>query len=122
VKPLGKGMKIAHHLNQDQTLALNQTLSAYRSTPHPSTGYLPGSLMFTNDYNHDLPHVGSHHPQLEEAYNNDVNTRNKRQNLMNSSKHRSNQSIMKGDLVIARKMKRKKFDPYYNTTQYIVLG
>jgi len=40
---------------------------------------------------------------------------------MNSSKHRSNQSIMKGDLVIARKIKRNKFDPYYDTTQYIVI-
>ena len=46
MRPLGKAMKAAHNEKSNKKKALNDMLSSYRATPHPSTGIAPGDMMF----------------------------------------------------------------------------
>ena len=57
MRPLGKSMKAAHQQKSNKEEALNQMLSSYRATPHPSTGIAPGNIMFRAGYKKDFPRI-----------------------------------------------------------------
>jgi len=82
-------MKIAEFEKNDKQQALNQLLSAYRSTPHPATGVPPAELLFREDYRQNIPKVPHNSKDtIQQAYDRDISQRLNRQHQINSSHKR----------------------------------
>ena len=112
MKPISKCMKAAHSTKRDKQLALNHFLSAYRATPHSSTGISPGDIMFRHGY-------GSTFPRMEpptdrevcKALEMDQETRENRDHDLNLTRRREEFKV--GDKVLTRNNGHTKFQPMF---------
>ena len=122
MKPLGKGMKAAFHDNADKQHALDNLLTAYRSTPHPATGIPPGSFLLRDGHRSDFPVYIVSEEQIEEARLKDKHQKTERSKLLNQSVKRQPDDIKPGDLVLAKKYQRTKFEPLYDSVPLLVIS
>jgi len=121
MKPLGKAIKIANYGNEPMEQAINQLLTAYRSTPHPSTGVAPGDMMFRHGYKTDFPRQELREKDLESAKCHDQQQKDQRQDKINSSCRIQKPKLAIGQRVLIKnEKKRSKFEPVFETTEYIV--
>ena len=100
MRPLGKSMKAAHFNKQNKDEALNQMLSNYRATPHPSTGLPPGDVMFRSGYKKDFPRQTTGAKLIKESLKKDQAKREEKSTVINSSNHRTQTNVSPGDQVI----------------------
>ena len=121
MRPLGKSMKAAHNSRENKADTLNQMLSNYRATPHPSTGIAPGSIMFRSGYRKDFPRVKVSDSTIEAALNADREERDRRARETNQSNHRSPSHLQPDQLVFIRNNKRNKFDPIFGPELHKVI-
>jgi len=121
MKPIGKTMKIAEFEKNNKQQALNQLLSAYRSTPHPATGVPPAELLFREDYRQNIPKVPHNSKDtIQQAYDRDISQRLNRQHQINSSHKRKVSNFAEGDLVMIKNQRSSKYVPYYGPLPYQV--
>ena len=121
MKPLGKAIKIANYGNEPMEQAINQLLTAYRSTPHPSTGVAPGDMMFRHGYKTDFPRQELREEDLESAKCHDQLQKDQRQDKVNSSCRFQKPKLAIGQRVLIKnEKKRSKFDPMFETTEYMI--
>ncbi len=113
MRPLGKTMKAAHSSRGNKDEALNQMLSNYRATPHPSTGIAPGNIMFHSGYRKDFPRIKVNENSIEAALSADREERERRALETNKSNHRTPSNLQPNQLVFIRNNKRNKFDPIF---------
>ena len=121
MRPLGKCMKAAHNEKVDKKRALNDMLSSYRATPHPSTGIAPGSMMFRSGYKKDFPRSSIDEETITKALHSDRDKKEKRWQEINKSNHRIQTKIKEGQLVFTRNNIRNKFDPIFGPELYKVV-
>ena len=121
MRPLGKSMKAAHYNKQNKDEALNQMLSNYRATPHPSTGIAPGDMMFRSGYKKDFPRRVVTANEIVEALEADRDLRTRKGDAMNESNHRCATIVVPGDNVLVRNMVRNKFDPLFGPVLHKVI-
>ena len=121
MRPIGKCMKSAHYSRDDKTRALNEMLSSYRATPHPSTGLAPGNIMFRSGYKKDFPRTSAKDADIKVALNADRENRKVKGETINASNHRTQCNIVPNQLVFSRNMDRKKFDPIFGPELYKVV-
>ena len=121
MKPLGKTMKIASHTGMNEAKALSKLLQNYRDTPHSSTGIPPSAMMYRNTNSEVFPSKAVSDTEVEYARAHDRAQKEKREDLINSSKYKKASQISPGDFVIIRNYKRtRKFQPLFIPEQYIV--
>ena len=121
MRPIGKCMKTAHYNRSDKGQALDEMLSTYRATPHPSTGLPPGEMLFRSGYKRDFPRREPNQQKIEDAIVKDRQDRQLRSNYMNTSKHRRQSHLAPNDLVYVRNMVRNKFDPLFGPELHKVI-
>ena len=121
MRPIGKCMKSAHFSRDNKTQTLNEMLSSYRATPHPSTGLAPGNVMFRSGYKKDFPRTSATEAEIETALKSDRNNRQLKGDTINSSNHRTQSDIVTNQLVFTRNMQRRKFDPIFGPELYKVV-
>ena len=114
-------MKSAHYNRDDKTHALNEMLSSYRATPHPSTGLAPGSIMFRSGYKKDFPRTTATDADIQSALKSDRDNRQLKGDTINASNHRVQSHITPNQLVFTRNMERRKFDPIFGPELYKVV-
>ena len=121
MRPLGKAMKTAFYNKTDRQQALNNLLSTYRATPHPSTGVPPGNILFRSGYKKDFPRKELSNQMLVEVQDRNKAQRKAREHRMNISNHRCRSTILPGDIVYTRNMIRNKFQPLFGPELYEVI-
>lgn len=122
MRPLGKAMKIAHFESKNKEKALNDLLTSYRSTPHPSTGQTPGNLMFRGGYKQDFPRHVLTEAECNQAAEQDKQNKLDRQHNMNKSKYRKQSDMKSGDIVIIRNFNTTKFQPTFGPDTYRIIS
>ena len=123
MKPLGKAVKIANLNKMPVEQAVNDLLSAYRSTPHPATGEAPGEMMFRHGYKGDFPRREVSETEMEAARQHDQRQKEERQQKVNSSvRHRESLLVPGQRVLIANEKRRSKFDPLYEPHEYVVIN
>ena len=122
MRPVGKCMKAAHHSKTSKKQALNDMLSSYRATPHPSTGIAPGNIMFRSGYKKDFPRTSSTDEEVLAALQSDRDQRQLRGSIINASNHRTLSHIQPNQLVYVRNMERRKFDPIFGPELHKVIS
>ena len=122
MRPIGKCMKAAHHSKANKKQALNDMLSSYRATPHPSTGIAPGNIMFRSGFKKDFPRTSSTDEEIIAALQSDRDSRQLRGSTINASNHRTLSHIQPNQLVYVRNMERRKFDPLFGPELHKVIS
>ena len=122
MRPVGKCMKAAHHSKNNKQLALNEMLSSYRATPHPSTGIAPGSIMFRSGYKKDFPRVKVDDTDVQVALQSDRESRQQKGNVINASNHRMQSRVLPNQLVSIPNNQRTKFDPIFGPGLHKVIN
>ena len=121
MRPIGKCMKAAHHQKTNKKQALNDMLSSYRATPHPSTGIAPGNMIFRSGYKKDFPRTTVENDVIKAALTSDREGRAQKGQLANMSNHRMHSEIVPNQMVFVRNNERKKFDPIFGPALYKVI-
>ena len=121
MKPIGKAMKIAHYNKTSLQDALNSTLAAYRSTPHPATCVTPAQMLFRSSYNQDFASQPLTNEQVDLAQKRDQEQRLKRQEELNTSTHRKESHYEPNSMVLVKNDIRCKFDPMFGPTPFKVI-
>ena len=121
MRPLGKCMKAAHNTKSNKKQALNEMLSSYRATPHPSTGIAPGNIMFRSGYKKDFPRMRVEEEEIYTALNEDREKQVQMWEKTNLSNHRCKSDVEPGQLVYTRNNKRTKFDPIFGPEVHKVM-
>ena len=122
MKPLGKTMKIAHHLKADKQKALNDLLTNFRATPHSATDTSPGDMMFREGYSSSIP--GGVAPSTEtqlRAKHRDQLAKLERARHENASVHRRQAKFKIGDIIYTRQVGGSKFAPIWDPSPRLVL-
>ena len=113
MRPVGKAMKAAHHSKTNKKHALNEMLSSYRATPHPSTGISPGDVVFRSGYKKDFPRSAVTEDVVKDAFKSDRENRHLKGNQANASNHRMHSLVVPNQVVFVRNNNRTKFDPIF---------
>ena len=113
MRPLGKSMKAAHNSRGDKKESLNQMLSSYRATPHPSNGIAPDNIMLRSGYQKDFPRIKVDESTIKAALSADREERDCRARETNTSNHRMQSDLQPNQLVYIRNNTRNKFDPIF---------
>ena len=121
MRPVGKCMKAAHHQRLNKKQALNDMLSSYRATPHPSTGIAPGNVMFRSGYKKDFPRTNVESEVIKAAFEADREERSRRGQLSNMSNHRMHSTVVPNQMVFVRNNERRKFDPIFGPALHKVI-
>ena len=122
MKPLGKALKMAHHNKLDKKQELNRFLKNYRATPHPSTGFAPGDVMFRAGFKtgpRRLPPVAD---IVEKVKRRDKASKSKNFQYVNSKRFTSRRNLAQGQLVLLKNdFRTRKFEPYFENEPYLIL-
>ena len=121
MRSVGKSMKVAHRNRSDKTEALNQMLSSYRATPHPSLGIAPGNMMFRSGYQKDFPRRRVNDDTITAALHADREDRERKAQETNMSNHRTQSEMYPNQLVYIRNNSQGKFDPIFGPEVYKVV-
>ena len=121
MRPIGKSMKAAHYARKDKKEALNDMLSSYRATPHPSTGIAPGNILFRSGYKKVFPRTSASEREVKEGLQLDRERRQQRGDITNSSNHRMQTVVYPNQLVYVRNNERRKFDPLFGPELHKVI-
>lgn len=121
MRPLGKTMKSAMHSKQSPEQALNNLLSNYRATPHPTTNNAPGDVMLRYGYKKDFPRKPISQGRVDQGRANDIAEKKERQERINKSNHRMKSNYRIGDKVYIKNNKKTKFDPLFGPTIHEVI-
>ena len=119
--PIGKCMKSAQYTKDDKKRVLNEMLSSYRATPHPSTGLAPGNIMFRSGYQKDFPRSKVQEAEIQAALKSDRDNRQEKSNVINASNHRKQSHIVPNQLVYTRNISRRKFDLIFGPELFKVI-
>ena len=112
MKPISKCMKAAHTSKSDKQAALNSFLSAYRATPHSSTGISPGDIIFRHGYGSTFPRMEPPTDrEVNEALEIDQETRENRDDDLNLNRRREDFKV--GDKILTRNNGHTKFQPMF---------
>ena len=123
MKPLGKAMKMAHHNRADKKQELTKFLRQYRATPHPSTGFPPGDVLFRCGYRAGHPKSDPPANIVDRARERDRVSKDKNYRYVNDKRFSRRREYVQGQLVLLRNDGRcRKFDPYYWKEPYIIQG
>ena len=122
MKPLGKAMKLAHHNKADKKQELNRFLKQYRATPHPSTGFAPGDIMFRAGFKTGQPKQSPPADIIEKVRERDKASKEKN-NYVNNRRFTKRRDYVQGQLVLLQNDSRtKKFDPYFEKEPYLIMN
>ena len=121
MKPLKKAVKIALENKIPTHTAVNDLLSAYRSTPNKSAGLSPGNIMFRGGYRTIFPHTTPSDEIVTEACDVDRYKKEKRNSSVNESRVRHYKEIEQGDMVLVKRpFTKRKWDSLYEKEPYII--
>ena len=111
MKPLGKTMKIANYTKKSEEESLRELLSNYRDTPHPATGIAPAARLFRDGQESVFPRMTVSDEHVKESIQKDIDKKQMREDVINSSKFRQPSNISVGDTVMMRNhRKQSKFE------------
>ncbi|XP_014678136.1 PREDICTED: uncharacterized protein K02A2.6-like [Priapulus caudatus] len=129
-RTLLKSMKIAQAQNRDWKLELNKFLTAYRSTPHTTTGVSPAELLFGRKIRTKLPDVIRLGVSEEDATSRDSDVRERDANRKQKGKEYadSHRGTQKTDIepeervLMQRRYPCNKLSTRFEHEPYTVVG
>ncbi|XP_028415659.1 uncharacterized protein LOC114539022 [Dendronephthya gigantea] len=123
MKLLNKTEKIAHLQGQSSTIAIQEMLTGFRSTPHPATGATPYEAMMNRLVRTKLDHQAS----SSDPKNSEDATINRKDGAykekMTRTAHKRNvkeHNFIVGDHVLLKQKKTNKWSTAYEPAIYIV--
>ena len=121
MKPVGKKMKIARHNKVPERKALQQLLTNYGDTTHPTTGIVPSAMLLRDPPNSSFPRISISEADVKEASARDTKRKSIRESYINSSKYKTPSNFTIGDKVLIRNFNNlSKYDPYFQGKPCIV--
>ena len=104
-RTIGKVLRAAHQLGTSVHAALDDWLLAYRSTPHPATGYPPATLVFGRPIRDSLPSLPSQDataPNFAEVQAREQSFRQKKCTSANQGQRTAAHHLKPGDKVLRK--------------------
>ena len=121
-KVIEKTARIAQVQHTDYKVDIQDTLMAYRATPHPATGYPPYALMFNREVRTNLDHLPTTQPpQDPEVRRHDAAYKAKIKSYGDKRRSAKPRTIAVGDTVLVKQRKQHKLMTPFEPNIYIVL-
>lgn len=121
-RSLMKALRIAKVEGKDWRTELSQFLTAYRSTPHTTTGATPYYMMFGREMKSKLPDLRREKSTLDEAIRDkDWYEKLKGKVYSDEKRHAAHCPIQAGDQVLLKNQQTDKMSPKYIPQPYQVL-
>ncbi|XP_020617325.1 uncharacterized protein LOC110055289 [Orbicella faveolata] len=122
MKLLKKTEQIAHLKGGNSSIAIQEMLTGYRSTPHPATGVAPYEALMNRQVRAKLDH--QMRESSENACDTTINERDERykEKLKQNAENRNTEAhnFIVGDHVLLKQKKRNKWSTVYEPAFYTV--
>ena len=96
-------------------------LSAYRNTPHPTTGMCPAELMFRRKLRTKLPELREEVRLDEEIRDNDKNKKEKMKDYADNRRKAKESDVFEGDKVLVKQQRVDKWTTPFECQRYQVI-
>ena len=122
MKVLNKTEQIAHLQGQNSTMAVQEMLTGYRSTPHPGTGITPYQALMNRQVRTKLDYTNPDEQASEQDLNIDKHDSVYKQKLKQSAENRNNKehNFIIGDYVLLKQKKQNKWSTAYEPVFYVI--
>ena len=123
MKMLNKTEQIARLQGQDNTIAIQNMLIGYRSTPHPATGVTPYEAMMNRQVRTKLephPKPQADRQEREEEMNKRDKKYKEKIRKYTENKNTKEHNYVVGDYVLLKQTKRNKWTTAYEPAFYVI--
>lgn len=122
MKMLNKTEQIAHLQSRDRTVAIQEMLMGYRSTPHPATKTTPYAALMNRQVRTTLDHTNPKEEKTTRDRKMDEKDKEYKEKLKMQKENRntSEHKLVLGDYVLLKQSKRNKWTTAFEPAFYIV--
>ena len=122
MKMLNKTEQIAHLQSRDRTVAIQEMLMGYRSTPHPATKTAPYAALMNRQVRTTLDHTNPKEEKTKRDRKMDEKDKEYKEKLKMQKENRntSEHKLVVGDYVLLKQSKRNKWTTAFEPAFYIV--
>ena len=99
---------------------MRKFLTAYRTTPHSSTGVTPAKLPFNREIRSKIPELGNSWYSDSEARDKDAEAKQERTDYADEKRRARESDLETCDLVLLKQSKENKLSTTYGTLPYTV--
>lgn len=107
-RSLLKSLKIAHAEKKNLKVEMKKFLTAYRTTPHSSTGVSPAKLLFNREIRSKIPDLTKNEYIDSEARDRDAEMKQRRTDYADEQRGAQENSLAPGDQVLVKQRKENK--------------
>ena len=115
-----KALRIAKAEKKNIWTEMRKFLTAYRTTPHSSTGVTPAKLLFNREIRTKIPELENSRYSDSEARDKDAEMKQKRTDYADEKRRARESDLEPGDLVLLKQRKENKLSTTYGTLPYTV--
>ena len=119
-RSLLKALRIAKAEKKNIWTEMRKFLTAYRTTPHSSTGVTPAKLLFNREIRTKIPELGNSRYSDSEARYKDVEMKQEGTDYADEKRRARESDLELGDLVLLKQRKENKLSVTYGTLPYTV--
>ena len=120
-----KSAKVAKLENKNVEQAIQKTVTSYKATTHPATGYSPNKLMFGREQKGKLPSVIEDKSNVDirrEVRNRDSSKKQQWKAYGDNRRNVCNSEIEMGDQLLIKQKRNNMLTPYYDPIPFTVIG
>ena len=99
---------------------MRKFLTAYRTTPHSSTGVTPAKLLFNREIRSKIPELGNSWHSDSEARDKDAEAKQERTYYTDEKRRARESDLEPADLVLLKQRKENKLSTTYGALPYTV--
>ena len=115
-RSLLKALRIAKAEKKNIWTEMRKFLTAYRTTPHSSTGVTPAKLLFNREIRTKIPELGNSRYSDSEARDKDAEMKQERTDYADEKRRARESDLEPGDLVLLKQ--RKELNHLWRTSIY----
>ena len=119
-RSLFKTLKIAQAEKKDLKVEMTKFLTAYRTTPHSSTGVSPAKLLFNREIRSKIPELPKCEYIDSEARDRDAEMKQKRTDYADERRGAQENSLVPGDQVLVKQRRENKLSTTFEDAPYKV--
>lgn len=113
-------MKITQAEKKDLKVEMRKFLTAYRTTPHSSTGVSPAKLLFNREIRSKIPDLTNCEYIDSEARDRDAEMKQRRTDYADERRGAQENSLAPGDQVLVKQRKENKLSTTFEDAPYKV--
>ena len=119
-RSLLKALKIAQAEKKNLRVEIRKFLTAYRTTPHSSTGVSPAKLLFNREIRSKIPELTGCEYTDSETRDRDAEMKQKRTDYADERRGAQENNLVPGDRVLMKQRKENKLSTTFEDTPYKV--